>query len=78
VRDIGHHVGLEATDGRDYSTPLEPGMVFTVEPKLYAPELDIAIMIEDMILVTEEGHENLSATAPRSVREIEELMSGGR
>jgi Xaa-Pro aminopeptidase len=77
VRDIGHHVGLEATDGRDYSTPLEPGMVFSVEPKLYAPELDIAIMIEDVILVTDDGHENLSATAPRSVEDIERIMSGG-
>lgn len=74
VRDIGHHIGLEATDGRDYSTPLEPGMVFTVEPKLYAPELDIAIMIEDVILVTEDGHENLSAAAPRTVAEIERIM----
>jgi Xaa-Pro aminopeptidase len=76
VRDIGHHVGLEATDGRDYSTPLEPGMVFTVEPKLYAPELDIAIMIEDVILVTDDGHENLSASAPSSVEEIERIMGG--
>lgn len=74
VRDIGHHVGLEATDGRDYTTPLEPGMVFTVEPKLYAPELDIAIMIEDVILVTEDGFENLSADAPRTVDEIERIM----
>ena len=77
VRDIGHHVGLEATDGRDYSTPLEPGMVFSVEPKLYAPELDIAIMIEDVILVTDDGYENLSATAPRSVEDIERIMGGG-
>lgn len=77
VRDIGHHVGLEATDGRDYTTPLEPGMVFTVEPKLYAPELDIAIMIEDVILVTEDGFENLSVTAPRTVEEIELIMNGG-
>jgi Xaa-Pro aminopeptidase len=76
VRDIGHHVGLEATDGRDYTTPLEPGMVFTVEPKVYAPELDLAIMIEDVILVTEDGYENLSASAPRSVEEIERIMGG--
>lgn len=76
VRDIGHHVGLEATDGRDYSTPLEPGMVFTVEPKLYAPGLDIAIMIEDVILVTDDGYENLSASAPRTVDEIERIMGG--
>ncbi len=76
VRDIGHHVGLEATDGRDYSTPLEPGMVFTIEPKLYVPDLDIAIMIEDVILVTEDGYENLSASAPRTVEEIERIMGG--
>jgi len=74
VRDIGHHVGLDASDGRDYSMPLEPGMVFTVEPKLYVPELDIAIMIEDMILVTEDGYENLSARAPKTVEEIERIM----
>jgi Xaa-Pro aminopeptidase len=74
VRDIGHHVGLEATDGRDYSTPLQPGMVFTIEPKLYAPELDVAIMIEDVILVTDDGHENLSASAPRTVEDIERIM----
>ncbi|MEQ8329163.1 MAG: Xaa-Pro peptidase family protein [Longimicrobiales bacterium] len=77
VRDIGHHVGLEATDGRDYTTPLEPGMVFTVEPKLYAPELDVAIMIEDVILVTEDGYENLSAGAPRTIEAIERIMQGG-
>ncbi len=74
VRDIGHHIGLEATDGRDYTTPLEPGMVFTVEPKIYVPDLDIAIMIEDVILVTESGYENLSASAPRTVAEIERIM----
>jgi len=76
VRDIGHHVGLEATDGRDYSTPLEAGMVLTIEPKLYVPELDIAIMIEDVVLVTADGHDNLSAAAPKSVEEIERVMAG--
>jgi Xaa-Pro aminopeptidase len=76
VRDIGHHVGLEASDGRDYSTPLQPGMVFTVEPKLYVPELDLAIMIEDVILVTEDGYENLSEGAPKKVADIERIMAG--
>ena len=76
VRDVGHHVGLETTDSRDYSVPLAPGMVFTVEPKIYVPEMGMAIMIEDMILVTEDGYENLSASAPRSVEEIERIMGG--
>jgi Xaa-Pro aminopeptidase len=74
VRDLGHYVGLEPTDGRDYSRPLAPGMVFTLEPKLYIPEKGIGIMIEDEILVTPSGHENLSVAAPKTVQEIERLM----
>ena len=75
VRDLGHHVGLDALDSRDYTVPLEPGMIFTVEPKIYIPEIDLAIMIEDMILVTEDGYENLSASAPKTVEEIERVMA---
>jgi Xaa-Pro aminopeptidase len=78
VRDIGHMVGLEATDGRDWSRPLEAGMVVTIEPKLYIPELQIAIMIEDEILVTPTGHENLSAHVPRRAEDIERVMAEGR
>jgi Xaa-Pro aminopeptidase len=76
VRDLGHHIGLDALDSRDYSLPLAPGMVFTVEPKLYIPEKGIAIMIEEMILVTEDGYDNLSAGTPRSVEAIEKMMGG--
>jgi Xaa-Pro aminopeptidase len=78
VRDIGHHVGLDATDSRDWSRPLEAGMVITVEPKIYIPELQIAIMIEDEILVTPGGHENLSAKAPKRAEEIERVMAEAR
>ena len=74
VRDLGHHIGLDATDSRDWSVPLEPGMVVTIEPKIYIPERGIAIMIEDMVLVTPSGRENLSAAAPRKAAEIERLM----
>ena len=78
VRDIGHMVGLEATDGRDWSRPLEAGMVVTIEPKLYIPELGIAIMIEDEILVTPAGHENLSSAVPKKAADIERVMAEGR
>jgi len=78
VRDIGHHVGLDATDSRDWSGPLVAGMVVTIEPKIYIPEKQIAIMIEDMILVTPTGRENLSSAAPKSVAEIEKIMSSAR
>jgi Xaa-Pro aminopeptidase len=74
VRDIGHHVGLEATDSRDWSEPLAAGMVVTIEPKIYIPDLGIAIMIEDMILVTATGHRNLSMEAPKRAADIERVM----
>jgi len=78
VRDLGHHIGLDATDSRDWTRPLEAGMVVTVEPKLYIPDLQIAIMIEDMILVTPSGHENLSVTAPKSAADVERAMRAGK
>jgi Xaa-Pro aminopeptidase len=78
VRDLGHHIGLEVQDSRDYSRPLAPGMVVTIEPKIYIPDRQIAIMIEDMILVTPSGVENLSATAPKQAAEIERIMAAGR
>jgi Xaa-Pro aminopeptidase len=53
-------------------------MVVTIEPKLYIPELGIAIMIEDEILVTLSGHENLSATVPKRAIDIERVMAEGR
>lgn len=78
VRDLGHHIGLDATDSRDYSLPLAAGMVFTVEPKLYIPEKGLGIMIEDMILVTNTGYENLSAAAPKTVEGIERAAAARR
>lgn len=78
VRDLGHHIGLEVQDSRDYSMPLQPGMVVTIEPKIYIPEKNIAIMIEDMILVTESGHENLSASVPKRAVDVERVMAEGK
>ncbi len=74
VRDLGHHIGLDAVEGRDFSEPLEPGMVFTIEPKLYIPDRQIGIMIEDMILVTPDGRENLSSRTPKRAGDIEAIM----
>jgi Xaa-Pro aminopeptidase len=74
VRDLGHHIGLEVSDSRDYSRPLEAGWVFTVEPKIYIPEKQIGIMIEDMVLVTPQGSEVLSARTPKRAEDIERIM----
>ena len=78
VRDLGHHIGLRVHDSRDYSRPLEAGMVVTVEPKIYIPEKQIAIMIEDMVLVTPSGHDVLSDATYKKVDDIERIMSRAR
>jgi Xaa-Pro aminopeptidase len=77
VRDLGHPIGLEPTELRDYSRPLAPGTVVTIEPKIYIPEKTIAIMIEDEVLVTADGHEVLSAATPKKPDEIERIMAAG-
>lgn len=74
-RALGHFISLEVADPGDTTRPLAAGMVFTVEPKIYIPEKNISIMIEDMVLVTDGGHEVLSAGVPTSSAEIERLMN---
>jgi Xaa-Pro aminopeptidase len=50
-------------------------MVFTVEPKLYIPKLGTGMMVEDVVVVTESGYENLSAGVPKAAADIEALMA---
>lgn len=54
------------------------GWVFTVEPKLFVTDHGFGIMIEDQVLVIEDGMENLSRSSPRTVEEIEALRTRGR
>lgn len=62
-----HFLGLDVHDVPDYSQPLQPGMVLTVEPGIYIPEESIGIRIEDDVLVTENGIEVLSKSLPSSL-----------
>lgn len=62
-----HFLGLDVHDFGDYDTGLKPGAIVTVEPGIYIPEEGIGIRIEDDILITEDGHINLSASLPRSL-----------
>ncbi|MFN3325945.1 MAG: aminopeptidase P N-terminal domain-containing protein [Bryobacteraceae bacterium] len=68
---IGHHVGLDVHDADVPGTPLEPGMVITIEPGIYIPEENLGIRIEDIVLVTETGAEVLTRDLPKEIREIE-------
>jgi Xaa-Pro aminopeptidase len=85
----GHWLGLDVHDVGDYridgeSRLLEPGMAFTIEPGLYIAADDktvdakwrgIGIRIEDDVLITQDGHQVLTAKLARSADEIEALMA---
>jgi Xaa-Pro aminopeptidase len=72
---VSHWLGLDVHDSGDYSRPLEPGMVLTVEPGCYIAAQELGVRIEDDILVTEDGPVNLSAYAPRTVEDVEALLA---
>jgi Xaa-Pro aminopeptidase len=88
---IGHWLGLDVHDPCPYvdenggEIPFEPGMILTIEPGVYirADDMEvperyrgIGIRIEDDILVTEEGCENLSEGIAKSVEEVEAVCQG--
>ncbi|WP_062200930.1 aminopeptidase P family protein [Demequina salsinemoris] len=90
VHSTSHHLGIDVHDcglaNREHYMEgvLEPGMVFTIEPGLYFKSDDmtvpaelrgIGIRIEDDVLITEDGYENLSAALPRTPDEIEAWMA---
>ena len=90
VHGTGHHLGLDVHDcaqaRREMSmdAELKPGMIFTIEPGLYfhrddllVPEAfrGIGVRIEDDVLVTETGVENLTAALPRKVDELEAWLA---
>jgi len=88
---IGHFLGFDTHDvgwyraGGDWR-PLKAGMVVTIEPGLYiGADLDvdrrfagIGVRIEDDVLITDSGHDNLSGDLPREVAHIERAIAQGR
>lgn len=70
---ISHFLGLDTHDVGGKKIKLEPGMVITNEPGLYIPEEKIGIRIEDDLLITEKGCENLSIDIPRELFDIENI-----
>jgi Xaa-Pro aminopeptidase len=91
MHGLSHWLGLDVHDVGHYGSPsrdriLEPGMVLTIEPGLYiAPDADvpqeyrgIGIRIEDDILITKDGNENLTASVVKDPDAIEALMAAAR
>ncbi len=88
MHKIGHWLGLDVHDAGDYMEgddfmKFKPGMITTIEPGIYisrSMDVDdkwkgIGIRIEDDILVTKDGNENLTKKVPSDPTEIESLMS---
>jgi Xaa-Pro aminopeptidase len=77
---FGHSIGLEVHDvgaGRPADgapAVLRPGQLFTIEPAFRVPELGLAMRLEDALLVTERGFENLSGFVPVEIADVETLM----
>jgi len=77
---VSHHIGLDVHDRG--GSIMEEGNTITIEPGIYIPDnaacdkkwWGIAVRIEDDYLITEDGYEHLSKIAPRTVKEIEDMM----
>jgi len=82
MHGTSHYLGLDVHDAGTFSA-LKEGNVITVEPGIYIPPnspcdrkwWNIGIRIEDDILITSKGHENLSDCCPVDPSEIEKLMA---
>jgi Xaa-Pro aminopeptidase len=78
MRDGGsHYVGMAVHDvGGAPPGPLKPGMVFTCDIYAVYAEEKLGVRVEDTLVITETGCENLTAGIPRTVKDIEALMKG--
>jgi Xaa-Pro aminopeptidase len=73
---FGHYVGMATHDVGGSPQVLKVGMVFANEPFMFWPGEDLGVRVEDTVVITETGCENLTAGIPRTVKEIEDAMRG--
>jgi Xaa-Pro aminopeptidase len=78
MHGTSHYLGLDVHDvGYKYRV-FEPGMVYTIEPGIYIPAEGLGIRLENDILITPNGNEDLMANIPLQADVIEDLMAQGR
>jgi Xaa-Pro aminopeptidase len=75
MHGTSHFLGLDVHDVGDFNRKLEAGMVFTCEPGIYIPEENLGIRLENDILVSDKGPQDLMKNIPLEAEEIETLMN---
>ncbi|MEM9299070.1 MAG: aminopeptidase P family protein [Bacteroidota bacterium] len=75
MHGTSHHLGLDVHDVGNVYRKMEVGMVFTVEPGIYIRDENLGIRLENDVVITEEGLNDLMVNIPIEAEEIEELMN---
>ena len=75
MHGTSHYLGLDVHDVGDFDWPMKEGMVFTCEPGIYILEEELGIRLENDILITSNGPDDLMKNIPVETEEIEDLMN---
>lgn len=75
MHGTSHYLGLDVHDVGNFDWTMEEGMVFTCEPGIYILEEELGIRLENDILVTKDGPNDLMKNIPIEADEIEDLMN---
>lgn len=76
MHSLAHHLGMDAHDMANRYDPIQAGMVFAVEPGIYIPGEKVGIRLENVVLVTDQGPQDLTGSIPIKIEDIVQKMQG--